>query len=366
MDPHGDAVDAAIRELAEHNDPARGRVVPPPVISAAELRARADGLTPMAPAGTTRAAGGVPWWRRPGHPLRRRLPVVVWATVAAVALTAVAVVAAGRDDHDLPAPPVRAAPGLLPQLVTDTTDPAQTALDRLSATVARLPQRPAAGPDVCIHTQYWPSGPDTPSAPAAGDTFVAVDDRLCWTPQRTAVRRSTLLPPQPAGQVRVMSTGAPTTGATGAAHRSYAPGQLAWLNEVPSADQAVLAAQLSTYRSDRSGPDVTLEAVAEMYRYHVLNPAQRAAVLRVLANTPGLVYRGPVVDRAGRDGVAFSADRDDSAGRTRDVAVIDEDTGQLLSYERIAVLSHDGAGTRAPTLISYVLYLAEDWTADVD
>ncbi|MFG3713329.1 hypothetical protein [Micromonospora sp. NPDC047730] len=49
-----------------------------------------------------------------------------------------------------------------------------------------------------------------------------------------------------------------------------------------------------------------LEDVAQLAGLRLLNPAQRAAVLRLLADLPGITVTGTVTDRAGRTGEAFS------------------------------------------------------------
>jgi hypothetical protein len=84
----------------------------------------------------------------------------------------------------------------------------------------------------------------------------------------------------------------------------------------------------------------------------------------VLADTDGLTDRGEVTDRAGRRGVAFSVDSD--AGATRDIVVFDPATGQLLSYERVVLVSPPRTAVRAPAVVTYVLYLARDRTDQPD
>lgn len=47
------------------------------------------------------------------------------------------------------------------------------------------------------------------------------------------------------------------------------------------------------------GPGLTFEVVPERFMDHVFSPAQRAALLRVLKDTKGVVYEGTVKDRVG-------------------------------------------------------------------
>jgi hypothetical protein len=103
-----------------------------------------------------------------------------------------------------------------------------------------------------------------------------------------------------------------------------------------------------------------LRSVIDLYKEHALDPAQRAAAIRVLADTSGLVYRGLVLDRKGRPGIAVSVDSD--GGNLREVAVFDEATGQLLSYEQVTLLKEPGPGVRPPAVIAFVLYLAAGYT----
>jgi len=94
--------------------------------------------------------------------------------------------------------------------------------------------------------------------------------------------------------------------------------------------------------------------VVGLYRFHDLSPAQRAAALAVLADAE-LVTHGPVLDRAGRSGVAVSATGEMDGRPVRDTAVIDTATGRLLSYERVALPADDRAA--AGTVTHYLVFL---------
>jgi hypothetical protein len=63
----------------------------------------------------------------------------------------------------------------------------------------------------------------------------------------------------------------------------------------------------------------------------------RADLLTILAEKPGFVWRGRVVDRAGRQGVAVTADLVPPAGeypeRAQMLLVFHPSTGELLAYE---------------------------------
>lgn len=59
--------------------------------------------------------------------------------------------------------------------------------------------------------------------------------------------------------------------------------------------------------------------------------ATRAELLRILAKTPGVVWRGESTDRVGRKGVAVSLD----LGETQDVLIFDPRTGEMLARDEV-------------------------------
>jgi hypothetical protein len=136
---------------------------------------------------------------------------------------------------------------------------------------------------------------------------------------------------------------------------TYEPGKVPVVVDAPSAHAPLLAFQLADLHPLGEGPRGMLRAVADLCRTHHLDRAQRAAALQVLADTDGVDYRGMVVDRSGRRGVAVSVDSD--GGATRDVAVFDPGAGRLLSYERVELVGAATSPSRSPALVAYVLYL---------
>lgn len=152
-------------------------------------------------------------------------------------------------------------------------------------------------------------------------------------------------------------TAAPTYGSVG----DYRPGELAVVVDNPSTDPPILASQLARYQPMASGAWAPLRAVVDLYRYHALDAAHRAAAIRILVDTNGLEYRGAVSDPAGRDGVAITVDSDH--GLVRDVAVFHPTTGQLLSYERQALRRAGGA---AVGIVDYLVLLASGSTDHLD
>jgi hypothetical protein len=102
-----------------------------------------------------------------------------------------------------------------------------------------------------------------------------------------------------------------------------------------------------------------MHAVADMYRFHCLSAAQRAAALAVLAGTEGFQYRGVATDRAGRAGMAITFDSGDAAtGVMRSILVFDSATGSLLTHEEVMLVNPPDATIEGPAVISYTLYLS--------
>ncbi|GAA4717407.1 hypothetical protein [Phytohabitans rumicis] len=324
-------LDDVVRQVVLANDPFRGMPAPPPQASPAELRARAE-------AGGRHTMAGRPGLGRWVPPVAASVLVVV-ATAAAAILAGV--LARGADDPapqaGVPTPSGTSGappPAPRPLSIPRTGDPVavRTHLDALADAARRAPATPVAGAYTYVRVRTWTAGPSGQAPPAARD------EQLWWAADRSGRRLVT---------------------AAGAAHSeqtTYEAGKVPVVVEVPSAQAALLAFQLADEHPLAEGPQGRLRAVADLYRFHDLDPAQRAAALQVLADTDGLDYRGQVVDREGRGGVAISVDSD--GGATRDVAIFDPATGRLLSYEQVAPLGSPSSRTRAPVLVAYVLYLA--------
>ncbi|MFF7383379.1 CU044_5270 family protein [Streptomyces griseoluteus] len=106
-----------------------------------------------------------------------------------------------------------------------------------------------------------------------------------------------------------------------------------------------------------TGPGLLYEVIPERFQDHVFSPAQRAAVLRVLATTPGVVHAGTVQDRAGRTGEAFSLTGRFGGLPNKRTLVFDPATGDLLAYEE--QLQHDTGKLRVRpySVIGYSTFL---------
>ncbi|MFV2022896.1 CU044_5270 family protein [Micromonospora sp. LOL_023] len=80
-----------------------------------------------------------------------------------------------------------------------------------------------------------------------------------------------------------------------------------------------------------AGAGTTVKAVNDIYSLYVVPRSVRSQILRVLAGTPSLHWRGEVVDRAGRTGVAVTTD--DTEHNVQLLLIFDPVTGELLAHE---------------------------------
>ncbi|MGW4271485.1 CU044_5270 family protein [Streptomyces seoulensis] len=108
------------------------------------------------------------------------------------------------------------------------------------------------------------------------------------------------------------------------------------------------------------GAGLLFEVVPERFQDHVLSPAQRAALLRVLASTKGVVYAGTVKDRAGRSGQAFSlTDRFGGLPNKRTL-VFDPATGELHAYEEQLQENAGKLNVRPYSVLQYTTFLTAE------
>lgn len=312
--------DELVRMAAVVMDPTYARPAPPPRKSAADL---------IEVAHRQRRA----WVAR----------TVSLAVVPALLLVAAAVgLAAGRAPEPAATPSQVALVPPSPLAVTRVAKPkpARTELLALATRVGALSDLRVAGAYTFVHTREWARDPTGRSTPAHRD------HRLWWAADRSGRRMTADVssadpastdPPRPVATPQVVE---------------YAPGGLAVPIPDPAPAAPLLASQLvEQRRSLGEGAHGSLRAIMDLYRYHALDPPRRAAVLQVLGDTEGVNYLGGVVDRAGRAGVAVSADSD--SGAVRDIAVFDPVNGRLLSYERL-----EGSGGGATVVESVAILSA--------
>lgn len=127
----------------------------------------------------------------------------------------------------------------------------------------------------------------------------------------------------------------------------YFPGQ-------PSPNPNQLQAQLGQIQPPEVGPQRTMRAIAAVAgRYHLPCPV-RAAMLHLLASAP-MIWRGPVIDRTGRAGVAISIDSRDGVGR--ETLTIDPATGSILAYHELILRNPGKLAGPFPQDRAYTAYL---------
>lgn len=140
----------------------------------------------------------------------------------------------------------------------------------------------------------------------------------------------------------------------------YAPGLLPVVVPELSDDVFLVSSQLADQGDPADGPQQTLRAVREVYRYHAPTSAQRGALLQALADTSGLMTAGTVDGGPGRRGLAVVVDSDH--GTTRDIAVFDPSDGRLLAYDTVVLRNTKAVHLPAPAVSDSVLYIAADHT----
>lgn len=107
-----------------------------------------------------------------------------------------------------------------------------------------------------------------------------------------------------------------------------------------------------------TGDNLTDGPLTDLWAQRAPSPQLQAALLRVLADEPGLVDRGQVVDRAGRHGVAVSVDSAYTGLPTRYTLILDPHTGMLLDYEQTLTTTASKLNVPNPSVIGYTVWLA--------
>jgi hypothetical protein len=107
------------------------------------------------------------------------------------------------------------------------------------------------------------------------------------------------------------------------------------------------------------GDQALLRATADVYGWH--HPARqvRVAILSILRDS-AVQWRGASTDRAGRHGVAVSVDS--NRATTRDVLIIDPESGWPLAYEQVTLANPGRLAGPFPYVQDYQLYLDNSLT----
>ncbi|MFG1673073.1 hypothetical protein [Micromonospora sp. NPDC049282] len=275
-----------------------------------------------------------------GRPRRRRRLAVPLTLAMLTGLVTQALTGGGPDRSGRP--PTAAPPSSrteTPQTSRgDERDPAPfeplgagVRLDRIADRVARSKERPDRGR--YAHVCLWVWSPDD-LKPHSDDLERFREERLWWTRERTGRRT-----------VQAVDHGRRSRAKVSPLDR----GELTGAPPEPSEDLATLREQVAEQLGGRPpelrNPAGMLELVAEMHRFWPLSAPQRATLLRLLAETEGIIDGGGYPDRGGRDGYAISADNGEGQ---RETLQFDEKTGGLLSHAKI------GAGNET---LAYYLFL---------
>jgi hypothetical protein len=333
------------RTLLGPADPARFEVPPAPV-SAVALIDRAE-ATPHAPA--------VSRWRL-AVPRRRVLIVATAATVAVAAAATYALTrpGAGMPDFEPYRPALALEPLAVPMAyeVTDNPPPAGERLREIAAQLTAAPYEGRSG--AYEYHRYLSWGAVGVTSPEGYDINYVEDFETWIAPDRSGWQRHTFVDAQfrdEASRAYYESNPDPEALRFPQSYVNEIYSDSDWfdIDEVPT-DHAGLAELFDV--EGEGGFDFGM--IQELYRDHIVPTEARRAVLEVLAEVPGFVWRGEVTDRAGRSGVAISYDSGEPGYVIRWVLVFDPDTGELLASEYIDLQDE--------YLSYYALYLATGWT----
>lgn len=130
----------------------------------------------------------------------------------------------------------------------------------------------------------------------------------------------------------------------------------------PPTDLDALRVRLAGNRPvDLMGSVAYVDGIGDLLRDRVLLPAERAAVLRVLADLPGIRHDGQTRDRTGRPGQAFSVDTAGHGLPARYTFVIDPAAGLILAEEEMLTTDPGLLNVRVPAVIGYETYLTAEF-----
>ncbi|GAA4727761.1 hypothetical protein Prum_068200 [Phytohabitans rumicis] len=134
------------------------------------------------------------------------------------------------------------------------------------------------------------------------------------------------------------------------------PGGHAWLwddRPPPNADQLRAWLRRNHNITDTGG---YFTAVVDLLKERVLTGKELASVLRLLASLPTVDYTGPVTDRTGRPGEAFSTTSTSGGLPVRHTLIVDRTSGRFLAYERTLTTTAGSLNVRIPAVTSYVIF----------
>lgn len=278
-----------------------------------------------------------------GSRVHGRRRALVSAGVAAIAVVG-AVIAVPK----LMAPPdYVATPPLLQYASISMEGSASDMLTELADKARRQPPPPGTGRYHYVHTRVWLLHTDRTTDMRIIDTGVQEGQREQWIAAD--------------GSGRIEHTiGGERTRWSG----TYGPGQGAAPRLEGSNEDSLRSQLLRQGRGHTTGD--WFDTVGQLWSQQVVTPQLQSALLRVLADQPGIAMAGMTTDRAGREGVAVSTEIEQThpiVPEMRYVLVFDQDTGMLLDYEQIA-LRAGHFPIQAPATIGYYLWIGSGYTPD--
>jgi hypothetical protein len=297
-----------------------------------QAQAEAESILARAAAETADTGRSMSRPLRSMGPAAWRFPVMAGVVVLVAAVFAGSLLVPGR-------PELRMTPALLTYTVDGSPDSAVSRLRALAETAENAEPLPGAGPYDHLVVEGWYlnseiSGGQTRSEiiPQRNETWWAEDD---------------------SGRILRTEPGADAYDAR------FARGE--FIDEFDGRPPTSVA-ELEAWLTD--GPATSrsrFDAIGDLLGCRALTPVERATVLRVLADTPGIYYSGTTVDRAGRPGLAFSIDIADGLP-ARLTYVVDESSGQILDYEEVLTVTPGRLEVAIPAVIAYEVFLVAERT----
>lgn len=322
----------------------------------------ADGIGVISDTERDAALGRILAVERRGRPRRRRL-VLATAAAIVVAIVAVPVVLVTSN----PAPAHAATPPLLTFELPANPPTSAELLEAIAVRTAALPAEPRGDyQHLTVEGWYLWSQVDK-----RGTTSAVVPQRTeFWLRTDGSGRRVVrTMEPRFASESdreqwrRSRLWGLLDLGFSDTATTEYKPGEFhpMWSDPAPSKVDA-LRTWLEINHPVEIGPAEVLVAATDLLREQVLQPAQRASLLRVLASLPGLRYLGETTDRAGRSGTAFALDSNHGGLPNRRMLIVDPHTGRVLASEEMLTTTAGMLNVPIPSVISYETYLVADYS----
>ncbi|MEV7188727.1 CU044_5270 family protein [Kitasatospora sp. NPDC093102] len=291
-------------------------------------------------------------------PVPRRRGLALAGTAAAVGALTLGVTVLLPGTSSTPA--AAATPELLTYVQDAPTQDAAKILNELADTAARRPDTTVHGTEH-LESRSW--NLNTVAGAKTASAVVPTESELWVDPDGTAHATSRSDAPEfPTEESRKhwKDLGRPTgPGKPEVNDEPAGPRARMWEGRPPT-DVKALKTWLAQGHPIENGPAETLVAVNDLLHERVLSAPERAAVLRVLADVPGLSYQGTTTDRAGRTGKAFSLDRDHGGLPARQTLIVDPASGRILDNEEVLTKTAGKLGIPIPSVISYTVYLAAD------